>query len=219
MSWQQNYSELFYFAGSSLSPTDGYPEPELAEAEKCLGVAFPSALRDYYAVAGRETRLNHAYQRLLRPEECKLAPDYLVFFEENQCVVAWGVPLGAQVDPPVYQAAEGVLPDGAQHWHLEHDHCSAFLSFMVIAQASFGGGLEISASSLVPSSLRATLDQRLIHVAEVNGMRTYRHPTLPGRPVSFVEWTDGWRIYAGVNAESDLDALLLELGIEDFEIL
>ena len=74
-----------------LTPGDGEPETNIAGAEDRLGLKLPSVLRAYYRLAGRFDQFNRAHNRLLRPEEWSVDGGKLVFLEENQCVVFWGV--------------------------------------------------------------------------------------------------------------------------------
>src|SRR5262245_61284773 len=118
-------------------PRDGFPVGLLKAAEVRLGVKLPKALWDFYAVVGRH-KLNQHYNRLLSPVDLFLATDHLVFMEENQAVVYWGVSRDelSKKDPPVFQAQ---TPEEGP-WYSEGASCSEFLIAMLYWQA-VGGGL------------------------------------------------------------------------------
>ncbi|MGO9114246.1 MAG: hypothetical protein ACLP9L_33950 [Thermoguttaceae bacterium] len=54
-------------------------------------MSISAALRDYYLVAGRERRFNCCLNRLLPPQEWLVDKHRLIFMEENQAVLSWGV--------------------------------------------------------------------------------------------------------------------------------
>jgi hypothetical protein len=107
-----------------LSPQDGMSD---AEIESLLrGQAIPSAMRDYYRVAGRHW-INNSYNELLRPDALEDVDGYLVFMNENQCVVRWGIRNADQTadDPTVFQGQE---INDVCNWYSE-DLC--FSQFMI----------------------------------------------------------------------------------------
>jgi hypothetical protein len=95
------------------------------------------SLRDYYAVVGRH-KLNQHHNRLLSPADLFLGTDHLVFMEENQAVVYWGLPCDelGEKNPPVFQSQS---PEKGP-WYKEGARCSEFLIAMLYWQA-VGGGL------------------------------------------------------------------------------
>ncbi len=82
----------------------------LATAEAQLGVKLPRALREYYRVTGGHPTLNRSHNRLVEPSHIDFVvgtegEQALVFYEENQEVVVWGIlrdDLSLE-DPPVRQ--------------------------------------------------------------------------------------------------------------------
>jgi hypothetical protein len=102
-------------------------------------VRVPEALRCYYATAGNMP-LNNAYNDLLAPESWRLDRHVLVFLDENQGVVKWGVPArkARQVDPTIlYTVSDGSR--GHADWAPEDLICSDFLVLMLCWQAAHGG--------------------------------------------------------------------------------
>jgi hypothetical protein len=214
---QAEYSSLFSRLGYPLSKRDGFSKAQIAKAENKVGVRLPAALRDYYLVAGRERVLNHVFNRLCLPEEWELHSGKLVFMEENQTVVVWGVTATTRPthDPSVFQAA---LVSGAlDRWHIEHDRCSTFLKFMIHLQASYGGGLPFTASASAPDDLSSNLRREWSFGGEVNGMQAYSRE---GRVVCITKWKDfgakrkSWRAFAGAASKENLTAIAGELKLQ-----
>jgi hypothetical protein len=102
------------------SGTEPCGRAELARA----GLAVPAALFDHYALAGRHW-VNTYHDRLRPVAELGWVGDRLVFLEENQCVVFWGVrgaDLG-EADPAVWQ---GVNVEPAE-WYPGGERLCRFL--------------------------------------------------------------------------------------------
>lgn len=111
------------FAKGKLSADDGFSEADIALAEKKLGFRLPESLRLYYSLAGKLT-INTVYNRLLSPGEIKIEDGYLLFMEENQEVVTWGIPLTMRenLDPVVWQR-----DNTSMEWHTESLPFSLFM--------------------------------------------------------------------------------------------
>ena len=114
-----------------LTPEDGLSKASMADAESRLGLRLPTVLREYYLLAGRFDKFNRAHNELRRPEEWAVDGGKLVFLEENQCVVFWGVEAvtSPEDDPPVYQAQN--IRERPTEWYQEHKRCSEFLIVML----------------------------------------------------------------------------------------
>jgi hypothetical protein len=213
--YQDQYRCAFASLGFPLMARDGITEARIAAAERKLGVGLPGALRDYYLVAGKERSLNHAHNHLCAPDEWEIHSRKLIFMEERQAVVVWGVsarsdPTG---DPPVFQGT--MVDDEPSGWYREHAHCSAFLVAMLYWHAALGG-MARRASAAAPKTLRAALDHGLQFTGEVNGMRAYRGQ---GGAVCFLKWEsliekDSWRVFAGAGSKNDLGAIANNLGLQ-----
>jgi hypothetical protein len=136
-SFKKYYRKVYQTFGYPLSERQGMPLKVLSEAGKRLGVQIPPALLAYYLVAGRERRFNQCHNRLLAPQEWALDTQRLIFMEENQAVLWWGVSTrnSRSPDPPVSQG----INDEPITWIREHRRCSAFLAIMLHYQAVCGG--------------------------------------------------------------------------------
>ncbi|HET8924424.1 MAG TPA: hypothetical protein VFN26_15680 [Candidatus Acidoferrum sp.] len=91
--------------GRELKPNDGLAVGFVAAAERKLKLKIPIALREYYSIAGR-LALNKEHNQLYSPGKLRMLEGKLVFMEENQCVVFWGMDKEAlgQDDSEVFQA-------------------------------------------------------------------------------------------------------------------
>ncbi len=119
-----------------LIEADGTPEDALAQAESRLGLRLPVALREYFLLAGSADDANRMHNMLFRPDEFVVEDGYLVFMEENQAVVHWGIPVDhlGEPDPDVWQRVNGL----ERVWYSEE---LPFSSFM-IENLTWQAGLE-----------------------------------------------------------------------------
>jgi len=133
-----------------LTVGDGIPLAELNKAESRLVLRLPSALREWYLLAGKREELNTIQDRLLPPSELEIVDDHLIFYIENQSVVLWGIPLGdlELPDPSVQLDIESIIerPDDngdyspfQHYWIQENKTLSEFMLEMVIHQTLFTG--------------------------------------------------------------------------------
>jgi hypothetical protein len=136
-SFKNYYRTLYQTFGYALTERSALPSMVLSGAEKRLGIRVPIALRDYYLVAGRERRFSTCHNRLLPPFKWAVDKNRLIFMEENQWVVWWGVSTRNpdSDDPPVSQGSN----DEPITWYPEHRKCSVFLAVMLHYQAVSGG--------------------------------------------------------------------------------
>lgn len=202
------YPELFQMLGRPLAPTDAVDPHAITKAEQSLAITAPRALREFYLLAGKARDFTTVYDQFLPPADWSVQDGKLVFVEENQDVVRYGVDCaaGTSDDPPVWITVTGDAAD----WHQVCDSCSEFIAVMLLWQASFGEALPHAASGLAgPNTLR-TLDKGWHHVGTVNEMRAY---TRPGHAACHVEWSDGMRLFVGALTDEALWALEAELGI------
>jgi hypothetical protein len=115
---------------------DGVSEEAFAQAESRLWLRLPVALREYFLIAGNADDANRMHNLLFRPDEFIVEDGYLVFMEENQAVVHWGIPIDRcdEPDPSVWQRVNGPEPE----WYSEE---LPFSSFMV-KNLAWQAGLE-----------------------------------------------------------------------------
>jgi uncharacterized protein (TIGR02996 family) len=91
-----------------LAPQSGNTEAELRAVEEGLGNRLPEALREWYLLAGKQTRIWSWQDRLCPLHELQIEDGRLIFRWENQGCETWGVRLEdfGQDDPPVYKCRE-----------------------------------------------------------------------------------------------------------------
>ena len=210
----ESYQDTFATLGIPLRSQDACSDADIENAESRLAIKLPGSLKEYYLVAGREKRVNQFHNRLLPPEKLFVDSGRVVFMEENQWVVVWGVPAGQDVkaDAAVFQGVN--RRDKGIEWHPEHDSCCTFLNVMAIWHASFGGAAPNTAVGYVDEGIaRATLDDQWQLVGEVNAMRAYKQS---GGAVCFLKWEDfvqkkrnlpPWRAFAVAATEIELERL------------
>lgn len=204
MDFKQHYRQLFDLLGHPLTKSMAIASPALSAAEKSLGVVVPSALRAYYAVAGNEKRLNRAHNRLLPIKDWYVDKKRLVFMEENQDVVLWGVSVGnpQNEDPPVSQSVN----DDELQWSQESRRCSVFLAVMLHYQV-VSGGFKHYASAPIPTHLKRQLKSGWACYGTLNGLTAYSRQN----QVVCIEPMMG--VLAAGKSKQDLLAIETDLGL------
>ncbi|MCW3463054.1 SMI1/KNR4 family protein [Chitinophaga nivalis] len=122
----------------SEDANQGYTEEVLAAMEERLQIQLPSSLRQYYLTLGNNKVVNDTFNRLLTPADTGFTEDdYLVFYEENQGVVLWGIKRTdlQQDNPPVY----GTYNPAGQEWFLDAGTTENFLLSMAYWNGALGG--------------------------------------------------------------------------------
>jgi hypothetical protein len=117
----------------------GFPESDIVALEKQLNIVLPAKLREYYLTLGKHEAINNSYNRLLQPAQIELSDEYLIFYEENQGVVNWGIKKEdlLQPDPPVYG---GYTDDkGHLNWYLELPATETSLLMLAVYNGVLGG--------------------------------------------------------------------------------
>jgi hypothetical protein len=93
------------YLGRAWKPSDGSRASKLAACERRLGRPLPESLRAFYLALGEVAELLAAHNQVLPLEQLAVAGEYLLFMEENQSVVSWGIPIAQlhERDPIVWQ--------------------------------------------------------------------------------------------------------------------
>lgn len=211
------YGSLFARLGFPLSKPEGVSATQLDKAESKLGICLPQVLRDYYLIAGKEKTLNHSFNRLCSPSEWEIHSGKLIFMEENQTVVVWGVPVTKQVaqDPLVFQCP--LVSGELDKWYSEKTRFSDFIKFMIHLQAAYGGGMPFTASAPAAVDPSEKLKSAWSFGGEVNGMQAYSRQD---RAVCIVRWQDFgankkyWRVFGGAKSKDELAEIARELEID-----
>lgn len=110
-----------------LKPTHGMSDAEIEE-QLPDNVVLPVALREYYRMLGRHP-INATYNWLRPVDQLEVVRGKVVFLDENQEVVMWGIATKDQLaeDPTVFQAALGF---DEIRWYSERKSFTAFLAEM-----------------------------------------------------------------------------------------
>lgn len=137
----------------------------------------------------------------------------LVFMQENQTVVYWGVEATVNpfTGPPIFQGVNVI--NQPIEWHHEHSCCSEFLILMLYWQAVWGGmeftGIcDISTKDL--SKIRATWQ----FIGQIGEMLAFGSN---GIAACVIGQDDDLQLIVGGRTPQDLDAIaanLLGIGIE-----
>jgi hypothetical protein len=205
--FSERLKSTFAALARPLTSEDGEPEADISHNEAHLGLTLSSVLREYYRLAGRYDRFNRAHHRFRRPGEWSVDGGKLVFLEENQCVMIWGVEAGTspEDDPPVYQAptVRGRLTE----WYLEHDCCSEFLLVMLHLQAVWGGYEHLGGSEVPPAAVEEFLKGWTL-VGQINELRAYSRE---GGAACAIEDEGSSQLYVGGRTERDFEEMVDEL--------
>lgn len=214
--FSNTYFDNYLTVGTQLGFEEACSDEEISSAESRLGIKLPVSLKEFYSIAGREKRINKLHNRLLSPEKLFIDAGRVVFLEENQSVVFWGIAANEVMvaDAPVFQGVNrgesGIewIPDP------EHDSCATFLNVMALWHATNGGAVANTAVGNVEEGIaRTILDEQWQLVGEVNAMRAYRQNS---RAVCFLQWsipflTDGeksqWRVFVAASSAEELEKL------------
>ena len=72
---------------------DGINNNNILIHESKLGITFPTALRELYLTMGHTRQLLSVHNKVFPPEDVEVENGYVIFMEENQSVVTWGIRL------------------------------------------------------------------------------------------------------------------------------
>ena len=114
---------------------DGVPKASVDSAATNLGILIPGALRDFYISVGAVEDLCSVHNHILRPEALGMEEGYLVFADENQSVVSWGISKAdlRRSDPQIWQRN-----NNSEEWYAEEKSLLQFLTSMFDWYAELG---------------------------------------------------------------------------------
>jgi hypothetical protein len=204
--WADQFRGLLTDITGRGAASAGYAPRAVKAAEDRLGVGLPGPLRDYYLSVGRHA-INRAHNRLLPPEEVEVSHGRLVFMEENQRVVFWGVPTRSRAADPVV-SQNGDL-EGGEWW--AETRCSTFLSAMMCWQAVGGGLPHVGITELIHSTEARRAMRGWRPVGRINDLSAF---VLRGRVVCVLSDGEDAQLHVGARNRLDLQALGAEMGVE-----
>ncbi|MCI5054773.1 MAG: SMI1/KNR4 family protein [Flavobacteriales bacterium] len=196
----------------------GYKFEEIDEVESRLNVDLPMKLKDYYLSLGKNNNINYSHNRLLKPkDEIGFSDDgYLVFYEENQSSVFWGIKKeDLKLDnPPVFgNYGTSESPD----WHEEAKTTEHFLLLMSIYNGTFGG-LRYNANcfELVKLEIVKAIRENWDKVEAISWERQeiYTDNFKEVLSLSFDDNNDCTALFIGTSSEERFNQLLEKLKID-----
>ena len=198
----------------------GFEESELTAMEKQLNIALPEKLRGYYLTLGKHETINYAHNRLLKPDEIKFSPDgYLVFYEENQGVVYWGIKKAdlSNPNPPIYGGY--TAEDGTLNWYLELPTTETSLMMLAVYNGVLGG-LKYNANCLenVKPELASYVKENWQELEDIssNTQRIYTRDYEEMISLSFDSDKNCSAVFIGTNDKARFDNMLDTLEVEWF---
>jgi hypothetical protein len=203
--WAERFRGLLGDITGRASRGHGYPARAVEAAETRLGFRLPDPLRDYYLSVGRH-KINCAHNRLWPPDALEVWRGRLVFMEENQCVVFWGVrSRSLATDPVVFQTTD--LEDG--DWVAE-SACSQFLLGMLCWQAIGGGVPHIGYSDPLGQAAARRLTRGWSPAGHMAGLSAF---VRDGRVACLLKEDKSALLHVGARSRRDFQALVAELGV------
>ena len=199
----------------------GVAESEIVAVEKELNIAMPAKLREYYLTLGKHEAINYSHNRLLKPGgEIEFSPDgYLVFYEENQGVVYWGIKKEDLLNPnpPVYGGYTS--EDGTANWYLELPTTETSLLMLAVYNGVLGG-LKYNANGLesIKPEVVSYVKQNWQEVEDIsnNTQRIYTRDYDEMISLSFDSEKNCSGIFIGTNDQSRFDNMIDHLDVDWF---
>lgn len=196
----------------------GFTEGEIYEVENRLNIVFPFELKNYYLTLGKVDVINNSYNRLLNPsQEIRFSNDnYLVFYEENQAVVYWGIKEKdlKLTNPPVWgNYGTEEHPD----WYLEANTTDNFFLLMAIYNGTLGG-LKYNANFLdiiEPKTVRFIENKwTKLTAVSYDKQKIYTNHFDEVLSLSFDEENNCTAIFIGTNKQEGFDEILNILDLD-----
>jgi len=198
--------------------TFGYSEEEIINLEIDLGVRLPGKLRDYYLHLGKNESINDSHNRLLKPDgEVGYSKDgYLLFYEENQGVVSWGIKKDElQLDSPPVWGNYG--SEEISDWHRETNTVEDFFLLMAVYNGTMGG-LKYHANCLeeINPEIVKAIQQRWSEVPGISWekQKVYTDDFREVISLSFDESGQCTAVFTGTSDQHAFDELLDEIEVE-----
>lgn len=194
-----------------------YQEEVLLELETRLRKKLPTKFRDYYLTLGKNKAINYTHNRLLKPIEIGFSRDnYLMFYEENQGAVCWGIKKQdlKLENPPVWgNYGSKEVPN----WQVETKSITAFFLLMAVYNGTLGGlkyhanQLEIIAPKVVQKIKENWTEQSEISWEK---QKVYTNSFEEVISLSFDDKDVCTAIFIGTNHKERFDSLLETLDLD-----
>lgn len=196
----------------------GFTEQDMASLEARLNIQLPKMLREYYLTLGRQENLNYSHNRLLKPDkEIGFSSDrHLIFYEENQVVVFWGIRKDdLSLDNPPVWGNYGT--DEEPDWHKETETTDAFFLLMAVYNGTLGG-LPFNANALKPVNKETviSIQQNTTRIPEIssNQQVVYTNDFLEMISLSFDKDENCTGIFIGTADAEKFDTMIATLDVD-----
>lgn len=214
MNYLEKIERLYQLSNDNHS---GFSETEITEAEQALGFKFPAVLREYYLSLGKNEAINHSHNRLLSPNAIYFTEDrYLIFYEENQGVVQWGIKEAdlSLENPSVWGNYDTVYESD---WQQETKTLEDFFLSMCVYNGTLGG-LLYNANSFSPVDTETVklIQQSWSEIPEISWERQkiYTDDYFEVISLSFDEADQCTAIFVGTSIEERFERILDISGID-----
>lgn len=124
--------------GRTLDASEGLDIQSIEAAEKKLSVKFPEALKDFYLNVGKINLFTDGFEFFAKPKQIYIKGNKLVFLEENQAVLSWGIDLKdlSKDVVPVYHSSNIGDSEDDIIWYTEALPLPEFLELIMYYQAA-----------------------------------------------------------------------------------
>lgn len=214
MNYLEKIRRLYQLSGGESC---GFSETEITAAEQALNIKFPAVLREYYLSMGKNEAVNHSHNRLLNPNDIYFTEDrYLIFYEENQGVVQWGIKEAdlSLENPSVWGDYDTVQESD---WHQETKTLEDFLLSMSVYNGTLGGLLyNANSFSPVASETVKLIQQDWSEIPEISWKRqkVYTNDYLEIISLSFDGNNQCNAVFVGTSLEERFEKILDLPGID-----
>ncbi len=179
----------------------------------------PAVLRQFFSDVGDE-RLLAGFHRFLLGDELQRVNGYLLFLEEHEGVVLWGVRADGSDDPEVVQFP--VVGDALEGPFSEGVPLSTFLLAIMVMQLTHGDALAHVGHQEQPETQKAAAllaEAGLVPIADVNGLYAFAGPGVAATLVAGGD-DDGATLLIATNDLELLEHHALVLGADpvDFAV-
>ena len=123
------------YLGREWRAVDGLSEKVVEKAEARLGMKLPSSLKCFYLAVGAVPELCSIHNVIFAPNDLDIEEGYLIFMDENQSVVSWGIKKGdlRKADPIIWQRN-----NTSDEWYTEEKSLAGLLASMFDWYQSLG---------------------------------------------------------------------------------
>lgn len=125
--------------GRKLETSEGLNPDTIISAEKKLNIEFPQVLKDFYLSVGKIKLFTDAFEFFAQPKQIYIKNNKLIFLEENQAMLSWGIDLGElnrNDNIKVYQSPNVGESEDKVVWYAEALMLRDFLEMIMYYQAA-----------------------------------------------------------------------------------